>query len=460
MEGEKKTENSLPDIKDILTNSEKDEKHDDTNQNNGRNSILKNENQNQNSGDLNSENTPENKVENGENGNDDDNDYDDGPKPELSNQETQIESTFPTTTEGMDILIAYDEKVKEKARPKSRKAPIDSKEAFLQSLEPSPRTKPKPASKLHKPQRIISTAAPLSESEVQSICDKLMAGRKVSVEDPAHLQDVLTEFAHRRLAALEQSEYLKIKKIDEITVQLKRQYVNITMDDLFHQNLNQAKERARQAQESLEQTKQLWKQKEADFKERIKQEMADLEQKHQYQQEDLENKWLDPSVQRRYNKQSKVLLQQKAIEKYMVLAGDLESAEELKKRNRETEKKEAQIKFSEMQSSYESDLAKLSAEQDHEYHELKKQQDFQYQALLKSKAEAIEVAERRLKFMQLQEQEASNNQAFVNKKKIIVDQQPIPMAPVLSKNVKIVPSGPLPLPPLQVKHVKKKTRRY
>ena len=54
MEGEKKTENSLPDIKDILTNSEKDEKHDDTNQNNGRNSILKNENQNQNSGDLNS----------------------------------------------------------------------------------------------------------------------------------------------------------------------------------------------------------------------------------------------------------------------------------------------------------------------------------------------------------------------------------------------------------------------
>ena len=460
MEGEKKAENSLPDIQDILTNQKKEDKEDVSLGLDVRDSILQNENENKNSSDLNSENTSEKKPENAETEHDDNNEYDDGPKPDLSNQETQIESTFPTTTEGMDILIASDEKAKEKPRAKSKAAPIDSKAAFLKSLEPSPRTKPKPASKLHKPQRYVSSAAPLSESEVQNICDKLMAGRKVSVEDPAHLQDVLTEFAHRRLAALEQSEYLKIKKIDEITVQLKRQYVNLTMDDLFHENLNQAKERVKQAQESLEQTKQLWKQKEADFKDRIKQEMIDLEQKHQYQQEDLENKWLDPSVQRRYNKQSKVLLQQKAIEKYMVLAGDLESAEELKKRNRETEKKEAQIKFTEMQSSYESDLAKLSSEQDHEYQELQKSHDFQYQALLKSKAEAIEIAERRLKFMQLQEQEASNNQAFVNKKKIIVDQQPIPMAPVMSKNVKIAPSGPLPLPPLQVKHVKKKTRRY
>ena len=460
MEEGKKEDVSLPDIQNILEKSNSKESQQDTDGIKIQYNDFSKDNQNQNSIDSNQENLSQKPSTNPESNQDDDDDY--GPRPEMANQETQIESTFPTTTEGMDILVVSEEKKREKEteRPKSKKAPIDPKTAFIQSLDTSPRTKPKPASKLHKPQRVYSSAAPLSESEVKSICDKLMSGRKVSVEDPSHLQDVLTEFAHRRIAALEQSEYLKIKKIDEITVQLKKQYVNLTMDDLFHENLNQAKERTKQAQESLEQTKQQWKQREAEYKERIKQEMIDLEQKHQEQQEDLESKWTDPSVQRRFNKQSKVLLQQKAIEKYMVLAGDLESAEELKKRNRETEKKEAQIKFSEMQSSYESDLAKLNAEQEQEYKELVKTHEFQYQALLKNKAEALELAERRLKFMQIQEQEASNNTAFVNKKKVIVDQQPIPMAPVMSKNVKIAPSGPLPLPPLQVKHVKKKTRKY
>ena len=381
------------------------------------------------------------------------NDEEEEPKPDTNSIETQIESTFPTTTEGMDILLASDEV------PKIKKSGQMPKSQFIQILDNSPKPLPKSTVKKYKPMR-YSSAAPLALSEVRAICDKLLAGKKVNVDDPSHLQDVLTEFSQRRLAALEQSEYLKIKKIDDITTQLKKQFASKDMEDLFLENLNQAKERTRQATEALEQVKQVWKQKEAEFKDKTKQEVLDLQKRQEYAQQDLEMKWTDPSIQRRFNKQSKVLLQQKAIEKYMALTGELEAAEELKKRNREAEKKEAQQKFSVMQSAYEADVDKLTADQEVERAQLVKEHEFQYQSLLKNRNEALEIAEKRLRFAQIQEQEAANNNNFASKKKVIAEGQPIPMAPIITKTVKLTPTpAPLPLPPLQVKHVKKRGHR-
>ncbi|EAY20693.1 hypothetical protein TVAG_163890 [Trichomonas vaginalis G3] len=361
---------------------------------------------------------------------------------EKQNVTTQAESTFPTTTEGLHILVVKDDQVRKSTEP-------TPKAQFLKALNPSPRTISRTNKKPLK--RISSPQYHMSPNEVTAICDKLLAGKKVDVDITKYLQDLLLEFSTRRKIAMQNNQYLQSKKIDDITAHLKKQFASKDLEDLYLENLQQAKDRTKQAQEALDYTKQQCKIKEQEYHERFKREAEELQQKQMDEMEEIDSKWLDPSLQRKFTKQSKVLLQQRAIEKYMVLAGELEAAEEIKKMNREAEKKESQQKFSELQSSYESDLQRVQDEHEKQRHELQTLHQFQLEALRKENAIALEVAEKRLKLAQIQEQEASNQEAFAVKKKVLADSKPIPIVTNNHKAPSIPASNPLPLPPLQVK---------
>lgn len=361
---------------------------------------------------------------------------------EKQNAQTQVQSTFPTTTEGLHILVVKEDQTRKSTEP-------TPKAMFLKALNPSPRTISRTNKKPLK--RISSPQYHLNPNEVTAICDKLLAGKKVDVDITKYLQDLLLEFATRRKIAMQNNQYLQSKKIDDITANLKKQFASKDLEDLYLENLQQAKERTKQAQEALESTKQMCKSKEQEYHEKFKRESEELQQKQQDEMDEIDSKWLDPSLQRKFTKQSKVLLQQRAIEKYMVLAGELEAAEEIKRMNRETEKKESQQKFSELQSSYESDLQRVQEEHARQRLELQTQQAFQLEALRKENYIAIEVAEKRLKLAQIQEQEASNQDAFAVKKSIFADSKPIPIVTNNHKAPSLPASAPLPLPPLQVK---------
>lgn len=374
------------------------------------------------------------------------------------NVDTQYDMTFPTNADGMNLFVSEEESL----RSASRSSTILSKEKFIQLMEKG-QTKPKGIRNSRSQLRQRTMKQPLTPTKVAEICKDLMEGKSVIIDDFGHLQDVLNEFARRRQAFMEKSEYLKSKKIDDICAVLKRQFATKDVEESWKESLNQAQERHQQAKEALERTKAEWKQKEQELKDKQKQEDSDLVTKFVKQDEELEAKWLDPSIQRRYNKQSKLLLQQRAREKYMVLSGQLEDAEELKKLNKETEKKESQEKHSAMQASYDADCDRLADEQDEEKKALDELHQFQLRAFLISKEEAIELAERRVKNAQLMEEEISSFEAFYAKTKSLnattVPVVATPQSLQQSKSLHAQGEGPLPLPPLQTKNKKRRGKK-
>jgi len=386
------------------------------------------------------------------------------PEKEEHDNSVLSEYTFPTTTEGMNIILHSEE-----AKSSVESDDIERKQflAFLGDNSPGkPKSQPQ-----RKHQKRIFGQPPLSREEIIRICDQLIGGKSLKLEDSGHIMSIIEELNSRRVQALSDREYLKSKKIEDLIESVKTKLHQKDRESMFKDNLAQLQERHQASLISLSDSKKLWKDKEAELNDIIKKELYEIEQKHREQHEELEDKWLDPSMIRRFNKKSKELLQKKTIEKYMVLSGNLEEAEALKKENKSIEKKEAEFQYQAMLESFETAREKLIQEQTEEMNKQKSDHEFQKKILQQEATAAIEVMEKRVQTTQKALDEGSQMDKFFAKKFKKSSDKILPLSaltglddlPPLSrtKGVGYSPTiresngaVPLNLPPLKMKSIR------
>jgi hypothetical protein len=238
----------------------------------------------------------------------------------------------------------------------------------------------------------------------------------MKLSDPQLVAAVVDELDARRLQALAVSKYLESKKVMDVIDNLKRQLYDNDRKALFEDNVRQLAERHREAVESFEATRREWQERKQQLEESCRAERCEMEDKHEAQHADLEQLWTDPSTQRKFTKRSAQLLQRKAVEKYMVLAGQLEAAEEVKRANRQSERQEAQNQYQNMMDSFENVRAKLVADQASEMEKLRMEQELKLKNMLKDEEAAMEVCHKRIAATQRKWEEESDFEKFTAKK--------------------------------------------
>lgn len=388
------------------------------------------------------------------------------------------EPTFPTAVSDKMDLHIHDGDLELKPLHKRAESGL-TRNDFLKFL-----ASPNSSSQKNRPKTISrkSTAVRRTEGErmtsnqVIETANTLLKGKKVKVSDPVTVANIVKELDNRRLEALNENEYLKSKKIGDVIDEFKKQFYILDREAMFKDSKEQLEERHRESVEALESTIKQWKEKKQEFVEQCQQEIADIQNRHQDEHIDLESKWTDPSTQRKFTKRSAYLLQQKAVEKYMVLAGKLEEAEKIKKINQVNERQEAQVKYQEMADSFEGARAKLIADQEEEIEKLKSDQEFRYRNLLTNEKEAIELCQRRITMTQQNLDEMSDMDRYIAKKFRKNADTVLPVSvldaaddlPPLSRGKGVVRNeagqptilsnnpAPLQLPPLKMRPVKQK----
>ena len=337
--------------------------------------------------------------------------------------------TFATVSENLDVHIhSPDMYLSENNLSNSQQLTtkiltqeeIDRREFFRMMKSSSA-----PTSRLSNTQTRKTTAikrdpsCSLSENEISAISDSLMKGKKLSkddLKDPGIVCAIVKELDARRVQALNNTEYLKSKKIGDVIENIKFMFFQADRDVMFQENLDTLKQKHQEALDNYEETKNEWKQKHADFVEECKNEVAALQTKQENEKAELDAKWMDPSTQRRFTKRSPTLLQQKAVEKYMVLVGDLEEAEQRKKQNLQTEKFEIQQKYLDLQESYEISRKQLVEQHNTEITQLQIDQEYKYRQLLNTEQKSYEICRRRIALAQKNLDDQSDMQKFLAKK--------------------------------------------
>lgn len=393
--------------------------------------------------------------------------------------------TFATTTEDIDVhihnsnLLILKPELIQKENDESSKEQLDDekeRQEFYKFLLGNNST---PTSRLSNNYRRKSTtvARPpsenLSHEEIVAIADNLLKGKKYpNLINPHTVSEVVKELDMRRIAALNQNEYLKSKKIGDVIESVKNQLYQADRDLMFKENVDTLKQKHQEAVEAFEEAKAEWKKRHSEFVEKCKKEASDLQAKHENDMEDLGAKWTDPAMQRKFSKRSPFLLQQRAVEKYMVLAGNLEGAEEKKKINQQNERAEAHKKYIDMQESYESSRKQLVESQNEELRQMKIQQEFKYRQMLVNEQYALDLCRKRVATAQRNLEEQSDVDKYLAKKFKKAPGTVLPLSAIntfedlptfsrgkgyakgdVGKHVAPVPE-PLQLPPLKVRQSK------
>ena len=280
----------------------------------------------------------------------------------------------------------------------------------------------------YKPHFVKPESANLSREQVEELANRAIKGQSLHIDDLATYSAVIEVLNDWRLEALENSEYLKSKQIRDVINELKKKVRQKDRESLHQEAVHQNEERYRKAIENLDQVKNEWKEKHKKFSQDAEKEASELLDRQTSEVSELEAKWQDPSTQRRFTKRSTGLLQQKAVEKYMVLAGDLENAEAQKKRNLQIEKAEASVQYASLQESFEAAQTKLLEEQEIERQKLKEDQDIRYKLLLKDEATAIEVATKKIQTAKQILDDEADLDRFIAKKFKRAPNQVLPMS--------------------------------
>jgi hypothetical protein len=236
------------------------------------------------------------------------------------------------------------------------------------------------------------------------------------MSDSDALAAVINELNRRRVESLSASKYLDSKRIGDLIDSIKRQLHQGNRQVMYEENLRQLTERYRKAVDSLEVTRRQWRDRKEKFQETCESEWRELEGRHAAQGAELEAQWNETSTQRKFTKRSARLLQQRAVEKYMVLAGQLEAAEEVKRVNRENERQETQRQYQNMMDSFENAREKLATDQNSEMAKLKSDQDLKRMNLLKDEEAAIAVCQKRAAATQRKLDDESDLGKFAAKK--------------------------------------------
>jgi hypothetical protein len=319
------------------------------------------------------------------------------------------EPTFATVTEDLDVRVHTD------VDPRDRQLE-DERREFLRLIAGPQALCPKCGTRKSDSSVRRCEQPPLTSTQIIDIADDLMKGKKVKLTDPQSVSAVVKELDSRRLAALEGSLYLKSARIGSLIDWLKTKLYESDREALFNENIQQLKARHGESIDAYDAAVRQWKERRAAFFESCQAECAMLQDRQASEHAELEARWTDPSTQRRFTKRSSQLLQQQAVEQYMVLSGELWAAFEVRRLNQWDEKRETGAKYHDMMESFENARAKLIADQEEEVAKLRTDQEFRYRSLLKDEKIALEVCRKRVAATKRNLEEESDIDRFVARK--------------------------------------------
>jgi hypothetical protein len=256
----------------------------------------------------------------------------------------------------------------------------------------------------------------LSTAEISEIASGLLRGKKLTIKDPHDIAEIVRELDTRRGAALGSGKYLDAKRIGDLMDRIKTQLYESDRDALFRDNVRHLEQLHQEAHAGLDEAKRKWKEKRSKFYDRCAKEVYELQERHMAEHAELEEAWSDPSIQRKFAKRSALLLQHKAVEKYLVLAGQLEDAEMLKRANEADEKHEIQLKYQDMAESFEAARDKLITDQHAEADKMRLDQDLRFKNLVKDEGLAMEVCQKRIAATKANLDDQSDMGRFMAKK--------------------------------------------
>jgi hypothetical protein len=251
---------------------------------------------------------------------------------------------------------------------------------------------------------------------VTATADALLRGQTLKVDDPNAVAEVIDELNARRIEALQADDYKTGKAIENVIASARLQFRLHDRDVLHREIVARLEERWKNAVETANGAKDIWKRKRATLAEIHRQELMDLVAKHEMEHQQLEGDWVQPEMVRKFDKRSSSLLQNRQIEQYMLLSGDLMGADQMKRINAQTEKVELQVRHREMAGSFEVARANLMAKQATDVDRLRFQQEGEMKWLGESERKDLAVKARRVEATQKVLTEEKDYSNFMTKK--------------------------------------------
>lgn len=398
-------------------------------------------------------------------------------KEQIQNQENQTEgeeadptkNVFATIDDELELLVPSknsnsNNSVQTKTQPpKPIHKSIYTKKrqhAVLTFLEDKPKTEKKIT--IDQIVHIKQATHNFSPEEITQAADNYLKTDKIQMDDPMVVSEIIEELTSRYIDFLSKNEYFQAQNILNKIQFLRDQFRTKDAVLFMEQHLEELKTKKTNLETELKSTRTIWKEKQKEFDESCQKEMDELQEKQQNLWEKMEKDWSDPSRQRKYSKESKALLLGRQAERYMMLVGDLEGAELMKKKNKQLEKTETVEAYNEMSNDFENARTKLTKFFEKQEKELDEQQRLRKISLKRDELDHVALIRKKIDILDRMINDESN--PTYKEKKILhsrlMNSAELPMIQRTAKNISAknklfmktaqISSKPLQLPPLKM----------
>jgi hypothetical protein len=299
--------------------------------------------------------------------------------------------------------------------------------------------------------------------EIIAAADSLMKGRKISLQDPVFISEVIEELTSRRIDRMMNREYLKAQAIIDKIADLKSQFQTRDLDAFLQEHKLKLEARKQEAETLLKESKRLWKAKLKEEKQIFKEALRNLEEKQELERQNLDEEWTNPAMQRQFNKQSKYLLEARVTEKFLALSGHLVEADQMKRQIKKSENREVGVQAAKMKKAFEDARNRLEEDLTREVDMLNQEFAIRREALVSQEYDALQGHKKKLELIELM---IGEEKIHASKCPLKPATKPLPMLVRTAQNIKAASRMrhqtfetapvPLPLPPLKaVKRPKK-----
>jgi hypothetical protein len=251
---------------------------------------------------------------------------------------------------------------------------------------------------------------------IQGTADGLLKGHTLRIDDPFIVAEVIDELNARRIEALQNCDYKTGQKIKDAIDAARLQFRQHDRDVLHREILARLDERYKEAVAASSAAKEKWKKRHQELQQSQRLALTELNERQEDEHRQLEEEWVQPETLRQFDKRSSTLLQNRQIEQYMALCGNLPGADQMKRINAQTEKMELQHRHKEMAVHFEIARANLLRQHQREIQNLKMDQESDTKILIENDREDMGVKARRVEATQRVLTEEKDYQRFIRKK--------------------------------------------
>jgi hypothetical protein len=311
---------------------------------------------------------------------------------------------------------------------------------------------------------------------IQGAADSLVCGQALRIADPFVVVEIIDELNAQRIEALQECDCRTGKKLKDTSDSARLQFRQRERDVLHREVLARLDERAKDAAAAAAAAKDHWKHERLELAQSQRTALLDLTARQEDEHRQLEAEWVQPEALRQFDKRSAGLLQNRQIEQYLVLCGNLTGADQMKRINAQTEKVELRQREQEMGTHFAIARENLRRKHDRDADKLRMEQESDMKIQGENERKDLLAKSKRLEITQRMLVEEKDDQKFMTKKfhrsaEIVVPATvlrckergedlpaiahgkavPPGVAPMLEVRKKIVVTR-LPLAPLPIKH--------